>query len=267
MKDNQILADYYANYDEDGRLGLRRGSFEYLTTMRYIEKYLKPGDRILEIGAATGRYSHSLARMGYTVDAVELLDHHIEIFRKNTQPDEKVTITQGNALDLSVFQDNTYDITLILGPLYHLYTKEDKTQAISEAIRVTKKDGIIFAAYVISDSCVLFEGFMNGRFSIVEYIEKGMIDPVTFETHSEPKDLFELVRKEHIDDLMSTFNVSRLHYVASGGCMRYMPCMRDAVDAMDDETYELLLRYHFATCEREDLVGISSHTIDIFRKD
>ena len=46
MKENQYLIDYYANYDEDGRLGLRRGAFEYLTTMRYIEKYLKSGDRI-----------------------------------------------------------------------------------------------------------------------------------------------------------------------------------------------------------------------------
>jgi len=267
MKENQYLKDYYANYDEDGRLGKRRGAFEFLTTMRYIEKYLKPGDRILEIGAATGRYSHTLAQMGYNVDAIELLEHHIEIFRKNTQPDENITITQGNALDLSAFNDNIYDITLLLGPLYHLYTQEDKRQAIDEAIRVTKHGGIIFAAYVISDSCILFEGFINGHLNIVDYIEKGLIDPITFETHSEPKDLFELVRKEHIDDLMSVFPVSRLHYVATGGCMRYTKVMCDAIDTLDDKTYELLLKYHFATCEREDLVGISSHTIDVFRKD
>jgi len=267
MINNQYLIDYYTNYDEDGRLGLRRGAFEYLTTMRYIEKYLKPGDRILEIGAATGRYSHALADMGYAVDAVELLDHHIEIFRKNTQPGKKVTISQGNALDLSAFQDDTYDITLLLGPLYHLYNQEDKRQAISEAIRVTKKGGLIYAAYVISDSCVIFEGFINGRFDIAEYIEKGLIDPVTFETHSEPKDLFELVRKEHIDDLMTVFPVSRLHYIATGGCMRYMSRMSNAIDAMEDDIYELLLQYHFATCEREDMAGLSSHSLDIFRKD
>jgi len=267
MEANQYLIDYYDNYDEDGRLGSRRGSIEFLTTKRYIEKYLKPGDRILEIGAATGRYSHTFARMGYTVDAVELLDHHIEIFRKNTNPDDKVTITQGNAMDLSGFQDNTYDITLLLGPLYHLYTQDDKRQAISEAIRVTKQGGVIFAAYVISDSCLLFEGFINGGFNVADFIERGLIDPITFETKSEPKDLFELVRKEQIDDLMSVFTVSRLHYIASGGCLRYVSRMCEALDAMDDETYELLLRYHFATCEREDLVGISSHALDVFRKD
>ena len=69
METLKALTDYYSGYDEDGRLLSRHGSVEFLTTMRYIEKYLRPGMRILEIGAATGRYSHTLARRGYTVDA------------------------------------------------------------------------------------------------------------------------------------------------------------------------------------------------------
>lgn len=79
--------------------------------MRYIEKYLKSGDHILEIGAGTGRYSHALARQGYVVDAIELVEHNIEIFQKNTQADENISIVQGNALDLSVFPNDKYDIT------------------------------------------------------------------------------------------------------------------------------------------------------------
>ena len=159
MKTNPYLTEFYRNYDEDSRLALKHGSVEFLTTMRYIEKYVKPGDRILEVGAGAGRYSHALARQGYAVDAVELVEHNIEVFRKNTQPGENITMIQGNALDLSVFPDNRYDVTLILGPLYHLYTTEDKRQAPGEAIRVTKPGGIIFAAYVISDGCLLDEGF------------------------------------------------------------------------------------------------------------
>ena len=84
MTANQYLTDFYNQYDEDNRLAYRHGSVEFLTTMRYIEKYRKPGDRVLEIGAGTGRYSHALARQGYTVDAVELIGHNIDIFRKNT---------------------------------------------------------------------------------------------------------------------------------------------------------------------------------------
>ena len=168
MKANPYLTDFYNQYDEDSRLTSKHGSVEFLTTMRYVEKYLKPCGRVLEIGAGTGRYSHALARQGYAVDAVELVEHNIEIFRKNTLPNENVTVLQGNALDLSAFSDNQYDITLLLGPLYHLYHKEDKQQAIREAIRVTKRGGIIFAAYVISDGCLLDEGFKRGNISMAE---------------------------------------------------------------------------------------------------
>ena len=130
MEANQYLNDFYNHYDEDSRLLFQHGSVEFLTTMRYIEKYLKHGDKVLEIGAGTGRYSHALARRGHPVDAVELVAHNIEVFRQNTRPGESVTIAQGNALDLSAFADNAYDVTLLLGPLYHLYTQDDKRRAL-----------------------------------------------------------------------------------------------------------------------------------------
>ena len=263
METNQYLINHYNHYDEDSRLTSRHGSVEFLTTMRYIGKYTKPGSRVLEIGAGTGRYSHALARQGYAVDAVELVAHNIEIFRRNTQPEESVTIAQGNAVDLSAFPDNQYDITLLLGPLYHLYTREDKQQALGEAIRVTKPGGVIFAAYVISDGCLVDEGFHRGNINVAEYMERGLLDSRTFTARSQPEDLFELVRREHIDDLMSIFPVTRLHYVAADGCALFM---REALDAMDSDAFELYLKYHFATCEREDLSGITSHAVDIFRK-
>jgi len=263
MKENQYLIDFYNNYDEDSRLKLKHGTVEFLTTMRYIEKYLKSGDRVLEIGAGTGRYSHALARQGYTVDAVELVEHNIEIFRKNTLANENISVVQGNALDLSAFPDNQYDITLLLGPLYHLYSKEDKQQAIREAIRVTKHGGVIFVAYVISDGCLLDEGFKRSNINVAEYIKNGLLDPETFAAKSKPKDLFELVRKEDIDSLMTAFPTTRLHYVATDGCALFM---REAINSMDNETFQLYLKYHFSTCEREDLLGVTSHAVDIFRK-
>lgn len=263
MNTNQYIIAFYNDYDEDSRLVKRHGSVEFLTTMRYIEKYLRLGSKIIEIGAGTGRYSHALARRGYAVDSVELVEHNIEVFKKNTLPNETITIRQGNALDLSAFADNQYDITLLLGPLYHLYNDADKRQALREAIRVTKPGGVIFAAYVMSDGCLLDEGFHRGKFDVKEYIRDGLIDPETFSTKSEPKDLFELVRKEEIDALMAVFPVKRLHYVATDGCALFL---RETIDAMDDEMFALYLKYHFATCEREDLLGISSHVVDVFEK-
>ena len=71
METKDYLTNYYERYDEEGRLTSKHGMVEYITTMNYIDKYLKPNMRILEIGAAAGRYSHALAKKGYRVDAVE----------------------------------------------------------------------------------------------------------------------------------------------------------------------------------------------------
>jgi len=216
----------------------------------------------LEIGAATGRYSHALAREGYRVDAVELVAHNIAVFKANTQAGENITVTQGDARDLGAFQSDTYDMTLLLGPMYHLFTEEDKLMALSEAIRVTKKGGVVFAAYCMGDASIVLYGFSKGH--IHEIIEECLLDPVTFETFSQPWDLFELHRKEDIDALRSRFPVTPLHFLATDG---YANHMRGVLREMDAETFQLFLRYHFATCERTELTGYSNHTLDIFRKD
>lgn len=262
MNTKEYLTNYYGHYDEDGRLTLRYGMVEYATTMKYIEKYLKPGMRILEIGAATGRYSHALARQGYCVDAVELVEHNIEIFKRNTTDGENVTITQGNAMDVSFLQSDTYDITLLLGPMYHLFTTEEQQRALAEAVRVTKKGGVVFSAYCMGDATLLTYGFIRGELHNI--IEKCMLNTETFDTFSNPWDIFELYRKEDIDKLRAAFHVTQLHFVAADG---YTNHMRDTVEQMDDEVYELYLKYHFSICERPDMIGYSHHTLDIFRKD
>ncbi len=254
METKDYLTNYYEKYDEEGRLISKHGMVEYITTMKHIERYLKPNMRVLEIGAATGRYSHVLAQKGYRVDAVELVEHNIKIFKQNTIEGEPVTTTQGNAMDLSDFESDTYEITLLLGPMYHLFTTEDKL--------VTKKGGIVFASYCMGDASVLSYGFIRGE--IYNIIEKCMLNPETFDTFSNPWDIFELHRKEDIDKLRSEFNVTQLHFVATDG---YTNHMRETVDQMDGRMYDLYLKYHFAICERQDMVGYSHHTLDIFKKE
>lgn len=262
MNAQDYINQYYANYDEDGRLMTRFGRVEYETTMRYIRRYLTPGMRVIEIGAGTGRYSHALAQAGWQVDAVELVEHNIDQFRALTQPGEPVTIIQGDACNLSAFPDDTYDVTLLLGPMYHLFTEAEKLSALREAIRVTKKGGVIFTAYCMADASILAYGFIKGNAR--QLVAKGLLDPVTFRATSTPEELFELHRKEDIDALRSPFPVTQLHFVATDG---YANHMRDALTGMDEETYQLYLQYHLATCERPDMTGYSHHTLDIFRKD
>ena len=257
------LTNYYDAHDEDGRLTTKYGRVEFLTTMHYVEKYIRSGMRILEIGAGTGRYSHFLVRQGYEVDAVELMKKNIETFKANTRPGEKIRIFEGSATELSFLGSEEYDLTLLLGPMYHLFTEEEKTRALSESIRVTKPGGVVFVAYCGADSAIYQAGFMRGR--VKQLIEDKMLDPVTFQAHSDPKDLFELHRKEEIDALTAKFsNVTRLHYVGADMLAHYM---RDALDAMDEETFGLYMRYHLTVCERPDMVGVTNHILDILRKD
>lgn len=262
METLNALKAYYGSYDENNRLCSRHGMVEYLTTMKFIERYLSPGMRILEIGAGTGRYSHALARRGYRVDAVELVERNIQILKAHTEPGENISVMEGNVKDLSAFGDNTFDMTLLLGPMYHLFTQEEQLQALAEAIRVTKKGGIIFAAYCMEDPSILMYGFMKGN--IHSLMEKKLLDPVTFKTRSTPQELFQLYRKADIDRLRSYFPVTQLHFVATDG---YTNHMRETVDQMDDATFDIYLRYHFTACQRQELVGYSHHTLDIFRKE
>lgn len=257
----KALTEFYSNYDEEGRLLSKHGQVEFLTTMRYIEKYLCPGMRILEIGAATGRYSHTLARQGYQVDAVELVQHNIDIFNTLTQPGEDISIRQGNAKDLQFFGDDTFDMTLLLGPMYHLFTVDEQMQALQEALRVTKSGGVLFAAYCGNDATMVQYCF--GRGMLREQRYKDLVNMETFKASSDPAELFQLYRIDDIDSLMVNFNTQRLHFVGTDMATNYM---REAVEGMDEEFFRLYLKYHFTICERADMVGVSHHFLDVFRK-
>ena len=257
------LTRAYTNFNEDTRLASQSGQVEYLTTMRYIERYLQPGMRLLEIGAATGRYSLTLARMGYDVTAIELVQHNIDIFRKKMKPGDTVDLRQGNALDLSRFPDDTFDMTLLLGPMYHLKSNEDQTQALREALRVTKPGGLLYAAYVITDMVLHESGFVKGN--LEHFIAEHRMDMETFrhEPSPDPKELFQLCRREDIDALVAPLPCTRLHYVATDGLHDFM---REAVDKMTPARFGQYMQYRYFLCERPDMAGATNHSLDILRK-
>lgn len=262
MDELKYLTEYYNNYDEDGRLLSKHGQVEFLTTMKYINKFLKKGMRVLEVGAGTGRYSLAIAEKGFQVDAIELIQHNIDVLKSNITEKRNINIRQGNALDLSCYNDETFDITLVFGPLYHLFNDNDKKQAIGEAIRVTQKGGMLFVSYCMNDATIINWGFKQGN--IYEAIESGIVDRDTFKCLSNPSLLFEMYRKEDIDKLMAGYDIEHLHLVATDLVTNHM---RDTVDEMDDEMFQTYLNYHFSICERSDLIGITHHSLDIFRKE
>lgn len=261
------LEQYYSNYDEEGRLLSKHGQVEYITTMKYIHEYLSScaaaDTRILEVGAGTGRYCAELAKEGYTMDAVELTEHNLQILHEKITSQalqNRLTAIQGNALDLSMYADNTFDMTLVLGPLYHLYCDTDRIQALREAVRVTKPGGYIFVAYCMNEAVMIQEAFIRGN--LKQLLSKKMLSE-DFHCLSNPEDLFAMMRLEEIHTLTDALPVTRLKTVATDGATNYM---RGMVDAMDDETFDYWVQYHLSICERQDLIGATNHSLDILQK-
>ena len=256
------LEDYYNNYDEEGRLLSRHGQVEYLTTMKYIQDCLAQLSEptILEVGAGTGRYSVTLAKQGHRVTAVELIFQNLELLKSKLDGSEQITAIQGNALDLSVIPDASFSLTMLLGPMYHLYTREDKLKALSEAVRVTKPGGYILVAYCMNEPTVI--QYVFGMNKLREVMGLNMLTP-DWHCISEPKDIFEMVRTEEIAALDAELPVERIKLIATDGATNYK---REYIDEMDDETFSKWMDYHFAICERPDLLGASHHTLDILKK-
>ena len=135
-----------------------------------------------------------------------------------------------------------------------------KLKALSEAKRVTKKDGIIFVAYVMHEYSVLVHGFRDGH--IKESLKNSKLDD-TFQTQTNIDDLYSYIRLDTINQLNKDVGLERIQIIAADGPSDYM---RPILNKMDDETFELFIKYHLATCERQELIGASSHTIDILKK-
>ncbi len=256
------LEEYYNKFNEEKRLNSRHGQVEFRTSMKYIHKYLrddipKEQIKILDIGAGTGRYSVALANEGYDVTAVELVKYNLGILK---QKNSSVKAYQGNATKLKRFEDNTFDLTLLFGPMYHLFEYEDKKKALSEAKRVTKPGGIILVAYCMNEYGVITYAFKEKH--ILECMAENRFTE-DFHTISFKENLYDYMRIEDIDRLNADVNLERIKIISPDGPANYM---RPFLNSLSDEEFEYFVQYQMATCERPDLIGAGAHTVDILKK-
>lgn len=258
------LEEYYNKFNEDKRLLSRHGQVEFYVTMKYILEALSndTSKKILDVGAGTGRYSISLYEQGFqNVTAIELCKPNIGQFKAKLKKNGyNIPVYQGNALDLSRFKDEEFDVTLVFGPMYHLHSEEDKIKVLEEAKRVTKKGGYILVAYVMNDYCIVSYGFIDNH--ILECIEKGEVDS-SFHSRMNENDLYDYVRIEDIDQLNEKVNVERVKIIGVDGPTDYI---RHIINKMDEKTFEIYKDYCYKISSRLDLIGSSSHTLDILMR-
>ena len=256
------LEEYYNKFNEEKRLNSRHGQVEFRTSMKYIHKYINsaiPAEefKILDIGAGTGRYSVALANEGYDVTAVELVKYNLGILKSKNST---VKAMQGNALRLKKLPNDQFDLTLLFGPMYHLFGFEDKAKALNEAKRVTKPGGIILVAYCMNEYGVLTYAFKERH--ILECMEEKRFTE-DFHTISCKENLYDYVRIEDINALNEATGLKRLQIISPDGPANYM---RPFLNQLSEEEFEHFVQYQMSTCERPDLIGAGAHTVDILQK-
>lgn len=246
----------YEIFNEDIRLNRSKAArVEFLTTVHFIEKYLKPGDRILDIGAGAGEYSIYFAEKGYDVCAVELSENNIIAFQQKIKPDYSIELNQGNAIDLSRYSDKSFDIVLLFGPLYHLHKEEDRQKCIAEAKRVCKDDGTLFFAFINNDMVFITEFSYDEKFFLGNTYNHG-----TFKLEDFPFVFFTVPQCRKI---LTDGGINIVNEIASDGVSELL---ENKISAMDDESYQQYLRYHFYICEKPEMIGHSNHLLFIGKK-
>lgn len=257
----QLLEDYYSKFKEENRLKTRHGQVEFLTALKYIKEFSHSGGALLDLGAGTGSYSSALVELGYKVTAVELTQCNCKKIRALHKP---INLWQGDARDLHFLDDGVFDLVLVFGPLYHLHTREDKVKVLLEAKRVVKKTGLIMANYLMNEYAVITYCFRERHIIECEKSLTSDYHTITGGGGGEEGDLYSYVRLEDIDVLNKDSGLKSIKRVALDGAADYI---RRELNALSEEEFQKFLDYHAATCERRELLGATSHLLDILALD
>ena len=256
----EIVSSFYNQADEDTRLQrTRHGQLEYAVTMHYIHRFIKPGARILEVGAGTGRYSIALAKEGMNVTAVELVESNLSVLQKNSKGLPGIRSFQGDAANLSQFEDQTFDLTLELGPMYHLYEAADVQKAIDEAIRVTKRNGVILFAF-LSVYGIMYANYFQGNWAAGQ--EENFTEYYRVRHFKE-----QLFTGYDVEEFESLFNGKPVCRITTAGTDGILESIEDRPDfQITDEDFHAFVNWYLAFSEKRELLGSTNHLLYICRK-
>ena len=253
----EILKFYNEINDESKRLESNPGRVEFITTITYLDKVISENSRILDPCAETGKYAFALAEKGHKVVAEDLVSANVDMMRKQQEKTPLLEgIYKGNILDLSSFNDESFDIVLNFGAYYHMCDENDRKKSIKESLRVLKKDGIYALAYI------------NRFANYYAHADEMLLDFEMFEYymengHLKDSSLFYASSPEMIESEMKEIKLTQLYNVATDGPSF---CMRNTLNKMTEDTFARYLKMHLNICESRSTLGISEHGLFIGRK-
>lgn len=252
------IHDFYNNIDEDARLKRSKAnSIEFLTTTKYMNNLIKPESIILDACAGTGIYALYLANRNHKVVAGDLVESNVKKMKDQIKTSEqKIETYVGSILDLSKFEDESFDAVLNLGSLYHLKNEVDRKRCVEECLRVLKPNGLLFTAYINKYANLLKykEGIKDNFDSIEFYLKHG---------YNDENDLFFATTPNEIQSFLAEFNTIKLHNMATDG-PKFI--LKETINSFSDDEFQRWMNIHYKMCETDNLLGYSEHGLLISRK-
>lgn len=256
----EIINSFYSQQDEDTRTTRsRHGQLEFYTTMSYIHRYASSQSKILEVGAGTGKYSIALAREGMDVTAVELVESNLKVLKKNSDGIKNIQSYLGDATDLSRFLDSSFDVTLLFGPMYHLYEPDEVNRAIDEAIRVTRPGGVMLFAF-LSVFAIMYANYFFGNWA------KGQAENFTndYQVKHFKEQLF---TGYDVSEFEKLFHEKPVEWITTTGVDGLVEPIEERPDfSMSDKDFQSFAEWYLHFSERRELLGSTNHLLYICRK-
>ena len=264
MRTSEIIREYY-NENFEGEWNRIAGRPEFILTCRYIDRYIKPGDSVLDIGGGPGRYSLYLAKKGCDVTLLDLSDENVK-FAATKAEELKLPLKaiQGNALEADELVTEKFDHVLLMGPLYHLPEESERIKAVDSAMKVLKPGGVIFVSFINMFAGMIYA--MKCEPAIIidpseTDFHRAVLDNTGFAGQAFTQAFF--INQHEVLPFMSQFQLEKLHLFGQEGISA--PCEGnimsqppDVVAAWMDMCEKL--------CEREELLSWSEHLMYVGRK-
>jgi 2-polyprenyl-3-methyl-5-hydroxy-6-metoxy-1,4-benzoquinol methylase len=260
------VIDYYENYREENRLTTNNTrKIEYITTIKTFEACLPKTGKILDCASGPGIYSFYFAERGYEVTALDITPRHIE-FINNELKNKPYSIHTGvnDATDLSRFDNNTFDVVLCMGPIYHITDEKQRQKCLDECNRILKPGGLLAVTY-INRLCIFpHVATRNKKFLSIDLAQRLLSTGTIY--HDDPDCFWTdtyYAMPEELENLLSNMNLDIVDHLASDGISLFLG---EQVDSMDEEEFKVWCDYHYMVCREKNILGMSNHGLIIGKK-
>ena len=260
----RTIRDFYdaAVEDEWNRIA---GRPEFLLTCRMLDRYIKPGDTVLDIGGGPGRYSLYLAGRGCDVTLLDLSPENVRFAQERAaEQGMPLKAIAGDAREADVLLGGTYDHVLLMGPMYHLLEQSERRKAMHAALKVLKRDGLMFVSFISLIAGVIY--YMKHMPEAIALPGERAYQTCFFEKKTYAGDAFTkaaFMEPGEILPFMAQFPLEKLHLFGQEGILS--PCEGNIM-SQPQEIINQWLDLCEQIWEREELLSWSEHLMYIGRK-